>query len=185
MSDTSPDLLWADDQPLRTAVILYDTHYGKTRQVAEHLAVGLRKEGVKTDLLPVARAHERPLDTYDMLVFGCPTEHIRPSRAMAHLLHELKHVPTLKGHYGFAFDTRLRHHLSGAGNAIDSAMYHLGLRTPVLHASAIVESPGEAGVAPRSEPMDSGTFRLEPGTEQRFEELGVHLVREIRGETHP
>jgi flavorubredoxin len=185
MSTKGPDLSWADDQPLRNALIIYETHFGRTLEVAEHLAVGFRKEGVKTDLLPIAEAHHRPVDQYDMLVLGCPTEHLGMTPAMHHLLKELKKVPKLRGHYGFAFDTRLRHHPNGAARHIESQLFDLGLKVPSPPASAIVEnSPVPAGTPPAGS-SDSAQFHLEKGTDERFEAFGSQLIRSIRGETQP
>ncbi|HEV8049614.1 MAG TPA: flavodoxin domain-containing protein [Thermoplasmata archaeon] len=181
----TPDLTWADDQPLRTALIVYETHYGRTREVAEHLAIGFRKEGVATDLVPIADAHRKPIETYDLLVLGCPTEHLGMTPAMHRLLKELKEQPKLKGHYGFAFDTRLRHHLKGAARHIESQMFDLGLRVPSPPASAIVESPATGAKTPPEASADSAEYRLEAGTNERFESFGSQLVRSIRGESQP
>jgi flavorubredoxin len=183
MRARTQDLTWADDQPLRNALIIYESHYGRTREVAEHLAVGFRKEGVTTDLLPIAEAHNRPIDTYDLIVLGCPTQHLGMTPAMHELLKELKGLPTLKGHYGFAFDTRVRHHPKGAARHIESTMFDLGLRVPSPPASAIVEVPHAATANVPADAADSAAYHLEKGTDERFESFGSQLIRSIRGES--
>ena len=183
MTAKPQDLTWADDQPIRNALILYETHYGRTREVAEHLAVGFRKEGVKTDLLPIAQAHDRSIDAYDLLVLGCPTVHLGMTPAMHRLLKDLKAVPKLKGHYGFAFDTRLRHHPDGAARHIQSQLFDLGLRVPSPPASAIVEAPAGEPSPSAAGSADAPEFHLEAGTNERFEAFGSQLIRAMRGES--
>ncbi len=126
----SPTSSWADDRPLRTATVIYDTQFGKTREIAEAFADGIRSEGIPVDVLSVTEAQQRPVDGYDLLVIGAPSNHLTASPAMQHFLETLKHMPRLKGHYGYAFDTRVRHHFGSAGRAIESTLLHAGLRIP-------------------------------------------------------
>jgi hypothetical protein len=171
MSDHAPDLSWADNRPLRTATVIYDTRFGKTRTIAEAFADGIRSEGV-------------PIDAYDLLVIGAPSSHLAASPAMQHFLETLKRMPQLKGHYGFAFDTRVRHHLASAGRSIESTLLHAGLRIPGPAAHAIVEPPRPMSAAAGGA-ADSEDYRLEDGTLERFKALGALLIRSIRGENEP
>jgi flavorubredoxin len=184
MSDHAPDLSWADNRPLRTATVIYDTRFGKTRTIAEAFADGIRSEGVPVDLLSAAEAQQRPIDAYDLLVIGAPSSHLAASPAMQHFLETLKRMPQLKGHYGFAFDTRVRHHLASAGRSIESTLLHAGLRIPGPAAHAIVEPPRPMSAA-AGRAADSEDYRLEDGTLERFKALGALLIRSIRGENEP
>jgi flavorubredoxin len=179
---SAPDLSWADDAPLRSAVVVYESRFGKTRQVAEALARGVRREGVLADVLPVSEAEQRPIDGYDLLIVGSPSNHLAASPGMRSFLETLKRMPRLKGRYGFAFDTRVRHRSGGAGRQIESALVRLGLRIPGPRAHALVDPPSHLTTGTEAGPSDSEEFHLEAGTEDRFEALGARLVRTIRGE---
>jgi len=173
------DLAWSVEMPLRTAVVVYDTTYGKTRLVAERLAEGFRREGVATDVLSVTEARQRAIDGYDLLALGAPAHHLSPSEAMRSFLRSLERMPKLREHYGYAFETRLAHHPGGAGRWIEGELTRLHLRLPRPHDAAVVVPPHGAG-APGT--PDDGEYRLEAGAEGRFEEIGAFLVRKIRGE---
>lgn len=180
-SKAEPDLTWADQPPLRNAVVVYDSRYGKTRRLAEAFARGVRSEGVVTDVLSVTEAKQRPIDDYDLLALGSPSSHLTSSAPMLQFLHSLKRMPRLRGHYGYGFDTRVRRHPGGGGRHIEAVLLDLGLRVLAAHRSAVVETPGRPATGAR-ESRESGEYRLESGSEEIFEAIGVDLVRRIRGE---
>ena len=181
MTEVAPDLSWADDRPLRTAAVVYESRFGKTRRLAEALARGIRREGVPTDVLSVAEAEQRPVDGYDLLALGCPSSHLTAPSAMRTFLETLTRMPRLKGHYGFAFETHVRRHPGGAARHIESILSKAGVRLVGRHALGVVEAPGRHHPEPRPG-EDSEEFRLGTGTETRFEALGAELVQSIRGE---
>ena len=55
------------------AVVVYESMYGTTRQVAEAIAQGLRQGSVDATVLPVADASPDAVQQADLLVVGGPT----------------------------------------------------------------------------------------------------------------
>ena len=180
MEDVRADLAWAEEMPLRRAAVIYDTQFGMTKRIAEALARGLRSEEVSTDVLSVQEAEQRPVDGYDLLALGCPAHRLSPTPAMRRFVETLRHMPRLRQHYAYAFECRVRHHAPGAARWVESTLGDLTLRIPRPHEAAIVEPTPGAPSGP-SGTMALG-FRLEPGSEARFEAIGATLARQIRGE---
>lgn len=180
---SAPDLSWADDRPLQTAVVIFDSHYGKTRAVAEALARGIRSEGVATEVVSIAEAGQRAVDTFDLLAIGSPAHLLTSSRAVHRFLRGLRRIPRIAGRYGYAFETRLRHHPAGAGHQIEAALVNAGLRVVRTYDTAVIETSGTA-TAPAAA-ADGDGFSLEREAVARFEAIGSELVQEIRGESPP
>ncbi|MGI0132619.1 MAG: hypothetical protein ACREDK_05960 [Thermoplasmata archaeon] len=177
----SRDLSWAEDRPLRRAAVVYDTQFEETHAVAEALARGIRRQNVATDVFTVAEAERAPLDAYSLLALGSPTELLSCTRGMRVFLSHLGRR-NLKGRYGFAFDTKIRHHPGRAAEHIHATLEHFGFRMRVEPASAfvtVVESPGGHPSPAHEHPAHA----LETGMEDAFEKAGADLVQKIRGET--
>ncbi len=85
-------------------VVVYDSIFGNTAQVAEAVAEALRP-GREVKLLRVEAAAALPLDGVELLVFGSPTRGFRPTPAMAELVAALH--PASGGQAAAVFDTRL------------------------------------------------------------------------------
>lgn len=83
-----------------SALIIYDSHYGNTEQVAQAIAAGAGGRAV--------RATQEDLvdwDTIDVLVVGSPTQGGRPTEVIQHYIARIPdHV--LKGKKVAGFDTR-------------------------------------------------------------------------------
>jgi|SRR3989339_1099624 len=61
---------------MKKALIVYYSRTGKTEQMAEHIAEGVRITGNEADLKKVSEIKsEKDLDGYDAYLFGCPTYH--------------------------------------------------------------------------------------------------------------
>src|SRR5471032_332717 len=55
------------------AVVIFESMYGNTRQVAEHIGDGLRAASVEVSVLPVGSATRDALEWADLVVVGGPT----------------------------------------------------------------------------------------------------------------
>jgi len=122
------------------SIVIYASHYGNTRKVAEAIASGLQTRGtVKVFQVDSAPA-EFPEGT-DLLVVGGPTEVHGMTRPMVRFFDRMQ-PDVLAGIATAAFDTRLRwpRWLSGsAGAGIASRLRHFGARVVVPAESFFVE----------------------------------------------
>jgi|WetSurMetagenome_2_1015567.scaffolds.fasta_scaffold709651_1 flavodoxin len=82
------------------SLVIYDSFFGNTQQVAEAIAAGLGADAVK-----VSSLHAGESRNYDLLVVGTPIMGWKPTVSMQAFLGEL---PSLKGIKATAFDTRVR-----------------------------------------------------------------------------
>jgi hypothetical protein len=55
------------------ALVVYESMYGNTHEVAEHIAVGLRTAGVAVDVVQVNECLEEAVRDSDLVVVGGPT----------------------------------------------------------------------------------------------------------------
>ena len=83
-------------------LVVYDSLYGNTEQVAE--AIGAAVAG-ESQVLRVAQANPSELGSFDLVIVGVPTRGGRATEAMQALL---ARVPALEGVRVAVFDTRLR-----------------------------------------------------------------------------
>jgi len=61
---------------MKKALIVYYSRTGKTEQMAEHIAEGVRISGSEAELKKVSEIkNEKDLAGYDAYIFGCPTYH--------------------------------------------------------------------------------------------------------------
>ena len=178
--NSTRDLSWAEERPLRRATVIYDTQFEETRVLAEALARGFRSQDVPTDLLTVEEAEGAELERFELLALGSPTELLTCSHRMRVFLSHLKNRH-LGGRYGFAFDVKIRHHPGRAAEHIHATLEHYGLRMRVEPASGYV-TLAEAPAKPPSPAHEHAVHVLEPGIEAAFEAAGANVVRKIRGE---
>lgn len=109
------------------AIIVYDSNFGNTEQIAQAIAESLSKYDV-VQVISVDRAYDLKLDAIDLLVVGGPTTDHGISQPMRDWLDSLPH-DGLKGIVAAAFDTRyhLPTLLSGsAAHGIDKRLRKLG-----------------------------------------------------------
>lgn len=88
-----------------SALVLYHSLFGNTKNVALSLARGIEESGIVTECMSIDEVDIRILSNYDFLAIGGPTHMIGISKAMKEFLKKLKSVP-LRGVKGFSFDTR-------------------------------------------------------------------------------
>ncbi len=99
------------------ALVIYDSKFGNTKQIAEAIGEFLQPYG-RTQVLPVAEVLSDSLGGYDLLVAGCPTQGHGASPAFHELLDALPDG-SLKGATALIFDTRYQMPRWLTGSAAD------------------------------------------------------------------
>ena len=131
------------------AIVVYDSKYGNTGQVAKSVASGLQMAGVETACSNILDVGIDSLGGYDMIAVGGPTQAFTASKQMKDFLQKLEKTGVLKGKRGFAFDTRFASRLSGsAAKYIEKKLSEFGMQIIKNRQSAIVkktEGPLEEG----------------------------------------
>ena len=89
-------------------VIVYDTKYGNTKQVAERIAEGLKEaDGMETNLEYVKDVDTMRLSDYDAILIGAPVHMGAPSRTISKFIDNMAKLD-LKEKRGAVFDTYLK-----------------------------------------------------------------------------
>lgn len=105
-------------------LILFDSNFGNTKQVAEHIAEQL---GNGASSVSVDDFKETDLKGIKLLIVGSPINAWKPTKKIAGLLNRLDPA-MMKGVKGAAFDTRIKSFLSGnAAKKITRALEHAGV----------------------------------------------------------
>ncbi len=103
------------------AIIVYDTKFGNTEQVAEGIAKVLN-----ADLIKVTQVDPAKLKIYDIFIFGSPTHAWNMSGGMKKVFNKLK-GHSFEGKKATAFDTKLNTRFAGnAATKIQSKLKKLG-----------------------------------------------------------
>ncbi len=130
-------------------LIIYDSTFGNTAQLAQVMAGKLGEHGtVRTALAGEAELAE--LQGIDLLIVGSPTQRHGTSPAMKALLESLPRR-TLRGAGAAAFDTR--YHMSAWKSG--SAAHRIASKLKRTGASLLVE-PESFFVAEREGPLEAG-----------------------------
>ena len=136
-------------EPMKTAIVIYESQFGNTEKIALALARGLRDQGIKVDFCRVDAVKLDKLPAYDLLLIGGPTQGRSISKPMGEFLDALKDV-AVQDKMGFAFDTRVAHRFAGsAGKIIENRLKKLRMHIIKSYTSAIVkgtEGPLEEGM---------------------------------------
>ncbi len=151
-------------------IVIFDSKLGNTEKIAKSLASGLEMTGVPVTCVNARDVQIDALGEYDFIAVGAPTQALTASRAMKDFLQKLQETQTLKGKYGFAFDTKFRYPLAGSGaRFIEKRLTKLGMKILMHRQSATVKKTEGP---------------LEEGEEQAFErigfEIGTTLAREAK-----
>ena len=86
-------------------VVVYDSQFGNTEQIAKTIAETLREWG-QVHTVRVEHTHPLGLQGVDLLILGYPTQQWRPTQAMRFLLEYIPHE-SLSRLAVACFDTRL------------------------------------------------------------------------------
>jgi flavodoxin len=157
----------------KRSIVIFDTRYGNTENIARSLEAGLKHTGTQTDCINAKQVSPELLRKYGLIAVGAPTEWLTASKPMKEFFETLNGTD-LSRKYGFAFDTKLSRLLSGsAAKFIEKEMKKIGLRLIAPSESAIVFATGSS----------MSTMRLKDGEEKRFEEIGRKIGALFVGKT--
>lgn len=152
---------------MERAIVIFDSKYGNTGEVAKSLADGLQKAGVETSCSNLRDVNPDTLSSYDLIAIGGPTQAFSASVPMKNFLGQLENVGGLKGKQGFAFDTKFASRLSGsASKYIESKLSKIGLE---------IAKPRESAIVMKSEGP------LAEGEQESFERLGYEIGSNLIG----
>lgn len=87
------------------ALVIYDTQFGNTRQVAQAIADALGEQ-MQVRLIPAEEAGKGDLQAADLIAVGCPTQGRGATTAIENLFEKVANN-ALQGTPALAFDTRL------------------------------------------------------------------------------
>lgn len=154
---------------MRKAIVVYDTRFGNTEEIARALALGVEKQGVEVDCVKVDEVDIDGLVEYDLLAIGGPTHMAGISQPMKEFLEEVKTVD-IRGKKGFCFDTRNqsrlnRFDLNSAARRIEKKMKRMKVKMIKPRESAIVEG--------REGPLEKRAL-------ETFEKLGEEIAELIQ-----
>ncbi len=82
------------------SLVIYDSFYGNTEQIARSVASAI---GSGAEVCRATETSPSKLLTFDLVIFGSPTQGGRPTKPLQELI---KNLPTLKGIKVASFDTR-------------------------------------------------------------------------------
>lgn len=143
------------------AIVIYDTQFGNTAQIAQALSSGMNEQGLSVDCVKVDTVQIETLPEYDLLVIGGPTHGFSMSSPMKTFMKKLEHMD-LRDKKAFAFDTKNRSRFWGsAAKGIEKRMKKIGMNIVMPCASGVVK--GLKGP-------------LQDGTEAKFQQIGVELA---------
>lgn len=157
------------------ALVIYDSAYGNTEQVARAIGDALGPPEAVT-LLHVRDARPDGLAGAALLVVGCPTQRFRPSAPVAHLLRAIP-AGSLRGVHVAAFDTRL------AASDFPSPIVRFMINTGGYAAKTIADRLRKSGgslIAPPEGFFVAGTEGpLKPGELARARAWAVQLAAAV------
>jgi flavodoxin len=131
------------------ALIIYDSTFGNTQQIAKAIARELEEHG-DVQLHPVQEVGMPGLREFDLLLLGCPTQNLGVSPAIDTFLTAIS-PGTLHGMMAAAFDTRYRMAEASSGSAawvIADQLQEAG--------ASLISSPESFFVAAEKGPLEDG-----------------------------
>jgi flavodoxin len=154
------------------AVVVFDTQFGNTEQVARAIAEGIAPSGT-VDVLAATAALGRPQVPPDLLLIGGPTQRHGMSPTLRAYVESLPR-DGLRNTRVAAFDTRYRMPplLSGsAAKEVATRLRRTGFRLVAAPESFFIERDRP----PDGEKRRHGSEQLEPGELERAREWGRRL----------
>lgn len=151
------------------ALVVYNSKYGNTEQIARAIGTALRSHG-PTDVRPITQAGEIPPGT-DLLVLGGPTQGHGMDEAMASFLAGLPPIVVTDVPIA-AFDTRLKWPMILSGSAARGITKQLGR----LGAQVLVE-PGSFLVAGGEGPLVEGELERATAWAEGLADAAVRNAR--------
>ncbi len=158
------------------SLVVYASHFGSTRQVAESIAAGLKQRGAVA-VVPADAASVMP--GIDLLVVGGPTEGHRMTKPMSEFLRRID-PKTVAGMSAVAFDTRVGWPRWLAGSA------GTGIRKRLERAGARIVAPEESFFVAKVEGAERGEpARLVAGELERATAWGEEVAERVQQRLQP
>jgi flavodoxin len=156
------------------AIVIFDSRYGNTEKIARSLTDGLKEAGIDAYCLNENDVQMDSLKEFDLIAVGGPTEALRVSKSMKDFLQKLRSFD-LRGHFGFAFDTRFDSGFSGsAAKAIEKELERCDVE---------MIAPRESAFVLRRQKSEKGSVKLKDAEEERFEKMGSSIGSALRDKT--
>ena len=90
---------------MKKAIIIYESVYGNTEQIAIAIAEGIRQAGVaECKVTKTGGLHTDEMADYDLILLGCPNHNQEPALNMIKFI-DRAHIVPLEDKIGAAFDT--------------------------------------------------------------------------------
>ena len=90
---------------MKRAIIVYESVYGNTKEIAEAIAEGIQTvQGTECRVVKPGEIHTDEICDYDAILFGCPNHNQGPALNMTKFL-ERAAIVHVKGKIGAIFDT--------------------------------------------------------------------------------
>jgi flavodoxin len=160
---------------MKKAMVIYDSQYGNTRQVAE--AIGrVLGTGFQVEVLHVNEMNIAQLKGLDLLIVGSPTQRFRPTAATSNFLKQIA-ANGLQGVQVAAFDTRLTREEIEATAPLAFFVRIFGYAAQPV-ASGLQKKGGEQVLTPEGFFVEGMEGPLVDGELERAEEWAYRLISE-------
>lgn len=144
---------------MKTAIVIYDTKHGNTKQIAEEICTGIREAGdIECTAVNCKDTDPSSLTSYDGILFGCPVHVFTATRGMRGFIKKAVKAG-LDGKIGATFETYL-------------APGHLGKATRKLESIISDKAPSLSMISP-------GFSALVKSMEGPLEESDIPKAREF------
>lgn len=154
------------------AIVIYDSVFGNTRQIAEAIGKGLAK-GAEVEICQISDTRPERLKGLDFLVVGSPTRGFRPTPAVAKLLKDLP-VGSLRNIKVAAFDTRVK--LSDIKSGFFRFIVDKGGYAASMIAKQLQKKGGNLVVPPEGFYVSGEEGPLKDGELERAEKWGMSVA---------
>jgi len=149
---------------MKKALVIYNTRFGNTREIAAALTKGMKKPGIAVDCFSVDEVDINKIDDYGLLAIGGPTHMLGISDKMKDFLKRLEAVDVSRKQ-GFCFDTR-----------VQSRFNHFDLNSAAKRIEKKIKKMGFNLIAPRKSALVIGREGpLEKCAIHTFEGIGLRI----------
>ena len=152
---------------LKKAIIVYESLYGNTEQIAIAIAEGIQQSGdIECIVTKPSGIHTDELSKYDAILLGCPNHNQEPALNMIKFI-DRAHIVPLEGKIGAAFDT-----YTGGNKGIAVGKLEAIIRERLVGIELVVDGLS-AKVDGRKGPLSDGEIGL---AQELGREIGNKLV---------
>lgn len=150
---------------MRKGLVVYDTRFGNTREIAFAVARGMEHQGIIVEFLEINQLNMK-IDDFGLVAIGGPTHMLGVSNGMKEFLKKLRSYHNSKK-WGFCFDTRVhskfnRFDLNSAAKRIEKTIKRKGFN--------IIYPRKSAFVLGREGPLEKDAV-------EQFKKLGMKIAK--------